>query len=163
MTTTQLLLLRYFHKNEKDFSGNLVDWNDYHGQTMQELDRLRHEIGSPCYVIRGGSQHGYLKETAIDAVFPGAPFASVVMALFQSGLSKGVYQGGSIHLDMRMGPLGLARAWMAFKPELFDTIFDRGFGDLKNYSADGWDYYAWGHNDSWKLLQYLVDINDPVI
>ena len=157
MTTSELLLLRYFYKNEKDFYGNPIKWEDYHGATMKELDRLRHEVGSPCLLIRGS--HGYLKETAIDAVFPKAQFSSVVMSLFRSGLSKGVYQGGSIHLDMRMGVSGLARCWMAFKPESYNAIVDLGLGNLKNYSADGWDYYAWGHRDSFKLLNYLVEIN----
>ena len=157
MTITEVTLLRYFRKNEKDYYGNLIKWDDYHGATMKEIDRLRHEVGSPCLLIRGS--HGYLKETAIDAVFPKAQFSSVVMALYQSGLSKGVYQGGSIHLDMRMGPSGLARAWMAFKPEVAEHIINLGLGNLKNYSADGWDYYAWGHRDSFKLLNYLVEIN----
>ena len=159
MTLGELTLLRYFEKGEKDYYGNVIDWSDYHGKTMGELDRLRSEIGSPCIVIRGGASHGIYKETAVDFIFPDAPFYVVVMALFKSGFSKGIYQGGSIHLDMRMAANWLARAWMGFKPENSEAIADMGLANLKNYSANGWDYYTWGHRDSWKLLGYLIEIN----
>lgn len=164
MQLSELLLLRYFSKNEKGYDGKPVDWADYHFVTMQELDRIRHEVGtdraSRCVLIRGS--HGYLKETAVDAVFPEAPFQRVVMALFRSGFSKGLYEGGSIHLDMRMGPSGLARCWLAFKPERRAAIQKKGLGTLRSYSNDGWDYYQWSHPRAWELLAYLVGLNQSV-
>ena len=159
MKTYQLALLEFFFQGEKTLGGEYVDWEGYDFKTMQELDRLRREVGSPCRVIRGGDAHGESKETAVDAAFPQAPFAHVVMALFRSGFSKGLYEGGSIHLDHRMGPSGLARCWMAFKPESQYVLAGYGFLNLKTYSKDGWDYYDWGHPWSWDLLKALVKLN----
>ena len=115
MMDYQLNLLRHFYRNETDWLGKPVDWTQYDFLTMQELDRLRQEVGKPCLLIRGS--HGLYKETAVDSVFPSAPFSSVVMTMMRSGFSKGFYEGGSIHLDASMGPSGLARCWVAFKPE----------------------------------------------
>jgi len=157
MLPYQLGLLAHFGRHETDLAGRPVDWSQYEFLTMQELDRLRKEIDEPCILIRGG--HGYLKETAVDAVFPAAPFASVVMACMRSGYSKGFYEGGSIHLDNRMGATGLARCWLAFKPARRDEIADRGLIGLKSYASDGWDYYQWGHPRAWDLLEFLVEIN----
>lgn len=153
----QLNLLTHFYRNETDLAGNKIDWNQYEFVTMQELDRLRAEIGSRCKLIRGN--HGLLKETAVDAVFPDAPFSKVVMALFRSGFSKGLYQGGSIHLDHVMGPNGLARAWLAFKPGAYEYLLGRGFGHLRSYTKDGWDYYRWDQPESFGLLTELVGMN----
>ena len=158
MTPYQLNHLQHFYRNERAMDGELVDWAGYDFMTMQELDRLRAEIGSPCVLIRGG--HGYLKETAVDAAFPHALFASVVMACMRSGFSKGFYEGGSIHLDNRMGPNGLARCWIAFKPETHKRLEAEGFGTLRQYAADGWEYYQWSHARSWELLNILIQIND---
>lgn len=160
MLPSQLRLLQYFGKNEKDINGQPVDWNNFEFQTMQELDRLRNQIGSKCILIRGN--HGFGKETAVDAYFPEAPFATVVMALFRSGYSKGLYQGGSIHLDSRMSPNGLARCWLAFKPAAYEYLVGRGFGSLRSYTADGWDYYQWGSPESFGLLKELVAMNSQV-
>jgi len=157
MQPDQLPLLRYFRPGESNYAGHPIDWADYDFYTLQELDRLRGEIGSRCVLIRGS--HGLGKETAVDAVFPDADFARVVMALFRSGLSKGVYQGSSIHLDRRMGANGLARAWMAFKPDLQHVLVGRGLGHLREYSRDGWDYYDWESQDSFRLLGELVHLN----
>jgi len=157
--TYHLALLEFFAQGEKDYAGAYVDWEGYDFQTMQELDRLRKELDSPCRVIRGGAAHGEGKETAVDAIFPEAPFEQVVMALFRSGLSKGLYEGGSIHLDHQMGPSGLARCWLAFKPESQQHLAGLGFFGLKSSSADGWDYYTWGHDWSWDLLKELVKLN----
>ena len=158
MWHNQVALLRYFHDGEMDLSGAAVDFSQYHDGTLQELDKLRGEIGSRCTLIRGN--HGAGKETAIDACFPDAAFARVVMALFRSGFSKGIYQGGSIHLDSRMGAGGLARAWMALKPDLYHVIVGRGLGHLRTYSRDGWDYYDWESADSFQLLTELVHLNE---
>ena len=157
MNLPELILLRHFTEREKDLAGNLIKWEDYHGQTMQELDRLRHIIGSRCVVIRGS--HGSGKETAVDCVFPEAEFEVVVLALLRSGFSKGFYQSGSIHLDMKMGHDGLARLWIAFKPEDAGNIRNLGLWHLFNYSADGWDYFSMSHVDSWPLLNHLVEVN----
>lgn len=161
MLDYQLNLLEYFSRNEKDLYGHPVDWEAYDFQTMQELDRLRREIRSPCRVIRGG--HGYLKESAVDAVFPQAPFYHVVMALMRSGFSKGFYEGGSIHLDQRRAASGLALCWLAFKPDSSAEIANRGLIGLKAYSRDNWDYYQWGHVRSWELMQLLVEKNSPTL
>lgn len=157
MLSYQLNLLTHFYRNEKDLAGNPIDWNQYDFLTMQELDRLRREVGSRCVLIRGG--HGFGKETAVDCCFPDAPFASVVMALYRSGFSKGVYQGGSIHIDHRMGPSGLGRAWIAFKPATYEYLMGRGFGHLRSYTSDGWDYYKWSDPESFGLLTELVGMN----
>lgn len=161
MLSYQLNLLRYFDKHERTLDGQPVDWGQYDYLTMQEIDRLRHELGSTrrerCVLIRGS--HGLLKETAIDCVFPDVPFAEVVMALFRSGFSKGIYQGGSIHLDSRMGPTGLARAWIALKPAMYEMVVGRGFGGLRSYTNDGWDYYRFNDPQSFGLLKFLVEIN----
>ena len=158
MQQHQLNLLRHFYRDEKDIHGSQVDFNQYDFLTMRELDRLRAEIGSRCVLIRGN--HGLLKETAVDAAFPDAPFSKVVMALFQSGFSKGVYQHGSIHLDHVMGPTGLARAWIAFKPAAYEYLLGRGFAHLRSYTKDGWDYYKWSDPESFNLLNELVRMND---
>ena len=158
MLSYQLNLLRYFTPDEEDLAGHPIDWSAYAFTTMQELDRVRHDVGKPCVLIRGG--HGPLKETAIDAVFPEAAFSTVVLALMRSGFSKGFYQGGSIHLDHIMGPSGLARCWMAFKPEQAEAIANRGMIGLRAYAKDGWEYYQWGHRRSWDLLAYLVELNE---
>lgn len=154
----QLNLLTHFYRNEKDLAGNPIDWNQYEFVTMQELDRLRSEIGSRCVLIRGN--HGLMKESAVDCWFPDAPFSKVVMALFRSGFSKGVYQGGTIHLDHVMGPTGLARAWIAFKPGAYEYLLGRGFAHLRSYTKDGWDYYRWDKPESFGLLTELVRMND---
>ncbi len=159
MLPYQLGLLAYFSPQEKDLAGQPVDWSAYEFQTVQELDRLRKELDSPCVLIRGG--HGYLKETAVDAVFPQAPFQAVVMACMRSGFSKGFYEGGSIHLDSRMGPCALARCWLAFKMSSREAIANRGLIGLKTYSADQWDYYQWSHPRAWNLLQLLITLNQP--
>lgn len=157
MLLTQLPLLEHFYPNERTLNGQSVVWDDYDFTTLQELDRLRNEIGSRCVLIRGS--HGVGKETAIDAVFPDADFSRVVMTLFKSKLSKGVYQGCSIHLDSRMQPNGLARAWMAFKPAVQHLLVGRGLGHLRDYTKDGWDYYRWDQPDSFRLLGELVHLN----
>ena len=97
----------------------------------------------------------------MDAVFPEASFDRVVMALFRSGFSKGVYEGGSIHLDARMGPSGLARCWLALKPSRRGELAKRDLLSLLSYSNDGWDYFLWNHARSWELLSYLVEVNRP--
>ena len=157
MLPYQLNLLRHFRSGEKTLAGEVIDWADYHYATMLDVDRLRSELDSPCVLIRGS--HGLDKETAVDCVFPHKPFADVVMALFRVGCSKGLYEGGSIHLDHRMGPLGLARCWLAFKPSSYPDLVSRGFGPLKAYSNDGWDYYRWGHPQSFALLNVLLERN----
>ena len=160
MIPYQLTLLHHFFSDERTLSGEAVDWAAYDFLTMQELDRLRTELNSPCRLIRGG--HGALKETAVDAVFPDAPFSQVAMALMRSGFSKGLYQGGSIHLDNRMGPTGLARCWLAFKENLETraSLRNLGFQPLRQETANGWDYYAWRHLRAWELLQLLVKWNE---
>jgi len=154
--------LRYFALEELDVHGNQIHWEDYDFHTLQEFDRLRHEIGSPCRLIRGGVDHDpetLNKLTAIDAVFPGADYCVVIMALFRSGFSKGVYENGSVHLDDRMGPGGLARCWMAFKEERRQHIASMNLLELRSYNTDGWDYYHWSHPWAWDLLQYMVTLN----
>ena len=157
MLPNELELLTHFKPNEKDYYGKQVDWSTYHFRTVQELNRLRGVIGHPCELIRG--DHGYLKETGVDAVFPKAPFQTVVMACMRSGFSKGFYEGGSIHLDTKMGVNGLARCWIAFKAERREAITNRGLMGLLAYSRDNWDYYQWTHPLAWDLLSYLVEVN----
>lgn len=157
MLVSQLPLLQHFYPNERTYDGHPVVWQDYEFKTLEELDRLRDELGSRCVLIRGS--HGVGKETAIDAVFPDAEFSRVAMALFKSKLSKGAYQGGSIHLDSRMQANGLSRGWMGLKPAIQHVITGRGLGHLRTYNRDGWDYYTWDHKDSFRLLGELVHLN----
>jgi len=160
----QFNLLRYFTVEEMDYKGNQVHWEDYEFNTMLELDRIRHEVGSPCRLIRGGTEHdpaNSTKLTAVDAVFPGVEYGLVVMALFRSGYSKGLYQGGSFHLDNRMGPGGLARCWMAFKKDQRDPIAQLNLLKLKSHTKGNWDYYNWSHPWAFDLLQYMIVINNP--
>lgn len=161
MQLYQLNELRYFERHERTLDGHPIDWNQYDFLTMREIDKLRHELGSTrrerCVLIRGN--HGLLKETAVDCVFPDVPFAEVVMALFRTGLSKGLYQGGSVHLDGRMGAGGLCRCWIAFKPAMYEVVVSRGYGGLRSYTKDGWDYYRWDDPQAFGLLKLLVEIN----
>lgn len=163
MNPSNLLLVTHFKKNELDYAGKPVDWNDYDFNTLKELDRLRGELHSPCVLIRGGLSHDpktRTKLTAIDCVFPHAPYSAVVMALFRSGFSKGLYEGGSVHLDSRMGPSGLARCWMAFKADRQQELTEQGLYSLKTYSKDHWDYYPWATPLAYVLLKRLIEINE---
>lgn len=157
MRLSEIELLRHFSLTEKDYAGKPVNWNEYHGKTILELDRLRHDIRSPCTLIRGS--HGPGKETAVDCVFPHAPFQAVVMSCMRSTFSRGFYEGGSLHFDTRMRADGLLRCWLAFKPERALEIANMGLIGLKISSSDGWDYYQCSHAHSWELLSFLIQIN----
>lgn len=156
MLPYQLTHLQHFSQGERDLAGRLIDWNQYNFLTMQELDRLRSLIGSRCVLIRGAHP---TKPTAIDAVWPDAPFEKVVMALLRSGLSKGLYQGKSIHLDQQMRSDGLARVWLAFHADQQDRLFGLGYKVCYDYSADGWDYYGVDRLGGFGLLTELVQLN----
>ena len=157
MNIQLLPLLKNFYPNERTLDGKLVNYADYDFDTLKELDRLRDEIGSRCELIRGS--HGLGKESAIDAWFPDAPFSRVVMALMQSGFSKGMYQGGSIHLDSKMRAGGLSRLWLAFKERERPLLTSKGFDSLYDYSSDGWAYYTGYSEHSFDLLSILVQMN----
>lgn len=157
MNIQLLPLLKNFYPNERTLDGKLVNYADYDFDTLKELDRLRDEIGSRCVLIRGS--HGLNKETAVDFCYPDAPYSKVAMAIMRSGFSKGFYQGGSGHLDSRMGANGLARCWIAFHLSQREDLVVRGFWPLYSYTSGNWLYFKWGENESFSLLNYLVDIN----
>lgn len=171
MTLDEVHVLTNFSEHEKDYRGRPVQWKDYWGPTMIWLDMLRGWMGpgreNRCLLIRGdhnigsGKPFDAGKRTAIDATFPDAPYARVMMEMMRLPCSWGVYVGRNIHLDLRETDK-LAR-WMAFKPHHRTKLRDRGLGHMITGESDGWLYMQWSHVLGVKALAVLQQVADQEI
>jgi len=160
MTPSQVQSLHHFGLNERTWTGTPVAWEGYHYETMAWMDIFRQHLRVPISLIRGGVEHGPNKLTCVDAVAH-TDFSRVVMGMMRlPGLSWGVYEGSSFHLDMRQYDSVPAR-WLAFRHnELREKdLFRRGFGELISGRKDSWIYMNFNHVRSFDVLAYLVHLN----
>jgi hypothetical protein len=165
MSPEQLQTLQYFKNDETDFTNRMIDWAGYDYETMFWLNVMRIHLRHSIQVIRGGIEHDPVKLsklTCVDAV-SSAPFPQVLMTLNRlPGLSWGVYEGGSFHIDRREYD-GFPKRWLAFRKneEREADLFQRGFGELigEKKTGSSWLYLSWNHVQSFSALKYLVKIN----
>jgi len=156
MTLVELNKLTYFQMGEKDYVGNIVNWDDYLFKTMCYVDVLRLQVARPIALIRGAHPN---RPEAVDATSQ-APLSRVTMELMRfSGVCWGVYTGNSFHIDTRaLESNQIGARWMAIRKDEREFFEQAGFGDLIKTEADNWLYLTWSHDKALDALQLVCSI-----
>lgn len=154
MTPEQKKTLKWFKNDKVDIYGKPINWLDVDYVTMTYVNLLRERVGFPCVLIRGS--HGEGKETAVDCIFPDAPYGLVMMEVLRlQSVSFGFYSSKTLHLDTRFFPYVPAR-WLAIKPEEEALLILEGLSSLVTHKKDGWVYLKWSDDLGPRALQFIA-------
>ena len=161
MTEAEWQSLKWFKNDRRNNAGVPLKKEGYSYATMIWMNELREHLNQPIMLIRGGGEHGEGKETAVDGVCKASLGQTFLGLTRLPGVSWGIYEGGSFHLDTREYDVLPAR-WFGFRdtPERLAELQSFGWSSLIEKRKDGHIYMFYNTPHSFEVLSYLIDLTD---